>query len=134
MHLIPLRLSLPGHQYKLFSGYSEESLLCTDALYIGLDRTLMQKRNGSRLCTEEEKKLQYHCKRNTRKDMILGCKIRVWTDHTAIQNQFKHKNLRGRLTRLFVTLQDYEVTFEYYQVKRIPQLMRSPEIFRQNQI
>ncbi len=44
--------------------------------------------------------------------MIVGYKIRVWTGHTAIQNLFKHKNLRGRLARWFVTLQNYEISFE----------------------
>ncbi len=43
----------------------------------------------------------------------MGYKIRVWTDHTAIQNLFKHKNLRGRLVRWFVTQQNYEINFEY---------------------
>ncbi len=47
--------------------------------------------------------------------MILGYKIRVWTDHTAIQNSFKHKNLRGRW---FVTLQKYVIEFEYKQGKK----------------
>ncbi len=50
--------------------------------------------------------------------MILGYKIKVWTDHTAIQNLFKHKNLRGHLARWFVTLQNYEITFEYIPGKK----------------
>ncbi len=37
----------------------------------------------------------------------------MWTDHTAIQNLFKNKNLRGRLSLWFVTLQHYEINFEY---------------------
>ncbi len=52
------------------------------------------------------------------RDIILGYKIRVWTDHTAIQNLFKHKNLRGRIARWFTTLQNYEVTFEYIPGKK----------------
>ncbi len=52
------------------------------------------------------------------RDIILGYKIRVWTDHTAIQSLFKHKNLRGRLARWFVTLQNYEISFEYIPGKR----------------
>ncbi len=51
------------------------------------------------------------------RDIILCYKIRVWTDHTAIQNLFKHKNLRGRLARWFVTLQNYEINFEYISGK-----------------
>ncbi len=34
------------------------------------------------------------------RDIILGYKITVWTDRTAIRNLFKHKNLRGRFARL----------------------------------
>ena len=42
----------------------------------------------------------------------------IRTDHTAIQNLFKHKNLRGRLARWFVTLQNYDVKFEYIPGKK----------------
>ncbi len=47
------------------------------------------------------------------RDMILGYAIRVWTDHTAIQKLLKHKNLRGRLGRWLMILQNYEVKFEH---------------------
>ncbi len=94
----------------------------------------MQKRNGnshrivyaSRLCTaagknysitEGETLAVIYCLEHFR-DIILGYKIRVWIDHTAIQNLFKHKNLRGRLARWFVTLQNYEVNFEYIPEKK----------------
>ncbi len=50
--------------------------------------------------------------------MILGYKIRVWTDHTAILFFFKHKNLPGRLAKWCVTLQNYEVKFEYIPGKK----------------
>ncbi len=89
----------------------------------------MQERNGkahpisydSRHCTAAEKNYSI-TERETLaiiyllehfRDIILGYKIRVWTDHTAVQNLFKHKNLRGRLSRWFVTLQNYEINFEY---------------------
>ncbi len=52
------------------------------------------------------------------RDIILGYKIRVWTDHTAIQNLFKYKNLRGRIAHWFVTLQNYEISFEYIPGKK----------------
>ncbi len=42
----------------------------------------------------------------------------MWTDHTAIQNLFKHKNLRGRLARWFVTLQNYEINLQYIPGKK----------------
>ncbi len=94
----------------------------------------MQERNGnahpiayaSRLCTAAEKNYSIteretveviYCLEHFR-DILLGYKIRVWTYHTAIQNLFKHKNLRGRLARWFVTLQNYEVNFEYIPGKK----------------
>ncbi len=94
----------------------------------------MQERNGkpqpiayaSRLCTAAEKNYSImeietlaviYCLEHFR-DMILGYLIRVRTDHTAIQNLFKHKNLRGRLAQWFVILQSYEVTFKYIPGKK----------------
>ncbi len=79
----------------------------------------MQERNGklqpiayaSRLCTSAERNYSIteretldviYCLERFR-DMILGYKVKVWTDHTAIQNLFKHNNLRGRLARWFMT-------------------------------
>lgn len=118
----------------IFPDYSKEFILCTDASDIGLGGILMQERKGklqpiayaSRLCTAAERNYSIteretlaiiYCLEHFR-DMILGYKIRVWTDHTAIQNLFKHKNLRGRLARWFVTLQNYDVTFEYIPGKK----------------
>ncbi len=94
----------------------------------------MQERNGnthpiayaSRLGTTAEKNYSIteretltviYCLEHVR-DMILGYKIRVWTDHTAIQNLFKHKNARGRLARWFATLQNHEIEFEYIPGKK----------------
>ncbi len=94
----------------------------------------MQETNGnthptayaSRLCTTAERNYSItereilaviYCLEHFR-DMILGYKIRVWTDHTLIQNLFKHKNLRGRLARWFVTLHNYEIEFEYIPGKK----------------
>lgn len=88
----------------------------------------MQTRNGkpqpiaytSRLCTNAERNYSI-TERETLavihslekfRHIILGYKIKVWTDHTKIQNLFKHKNLRGRLARWFTILQQYEVEFE----------------------
>ncbi len=84
----------------------------------------MQERNGnahpiayaSRLCTAAEKNYSITEQETLAvmdslehfRDIILGYKIRVWTDNIAIQNLFKHKNLRGRLARWFETLQNYE--------------------------
>ena len=134
-------------QNQKYSNYQKYS--GTDASDIGLGKILMQERNvkpqliayGSRLCTAAERNYSiteretlaviYYLEHFT--DVILGYKIRVWTDHTTIQNLYKHKNLRGRLARWFMTLQNFEVNFEYILGKRIPQSTRPPEIFKQNQ-
>ena len=113
----------------IFPDYSKEFILCTDASDIGIGGILMQERNGtpqpiayaSRLCTSAERNYSkteretltaIHCLEHFR-DMILGYKIRVWTDNTATQNLFKHKNLKGRLARWFIILQNYDVSLEY---------------------
>ena len=118
----------------IFPNYQQEFILCTDASDIGLGGILMQERNGrpqpiayaSRLCTSAEKNYSI-TERETLaviyslekfRDIILGYKIRVWTDHTTIQNLFKHKNLRGRIARWFTTLQSYDVSFEYIPGKK----------------
>ncbi len=92
----------------------------------------MQERNGnahpiayaSSLCTAEEKNNSI-TERETLAvmyilehfmDIILGYKIRLWTDHIAIL--FKHKILRGRLARWFETLQNYEINFVYIPGKK----------------
>ncbi len=67
--------------------------------------------------TERETLTVIYCLEHFR-DVILGYKIRVWTDHMAIKNLFKHKNLKGRLARWFVTLQSYDVTFQYIPGKK----------------
>ncbi len=118
----------------IFPDYTREFILDTDASDVGLGGTLMQERNGSthpiayasRLCTTTERNYSIteretlaviYCLEHFR-GMILGYKIRVWTDYTAIQNLFKHKNLRGRLARWFVALQNYEIELEYIPGKK----------------
>ncbi len=109
---------------------------------LGLGGILMQERNGkpqpiaytSRLCTTAERNYSVtereretlavkYCLEKWR-DIILGYSITVWTDHTAIQHLFKHKNLRGRLARRFMTLQNYDVKSEYIPGKKKHSLRR----------
>ncbi len=104
-----LKMKLTSSPVLIFPDYSQEFILCTDASDIELGGILMQERNGrpqpiayaSRLCnaaernysiTERETLAVIYCLEHFR-DMILGYKIRVWTDHMAIQNLFKHKNI-----------------------------------------
>ncbi len=118
----------------IFPDYSKEFILCTDVSDVGLGGILMQERNGepqpiayaSKLCTAagrnysitERETLAVIYRLEHFRDMTLGYKIRVWTDHMAIQNLFEHENLRGRLARWFVPLQNYDVTFEYIPRKK----------------
>ncbi len=91
----------------IFPEYQQEIILCTDASDIGLGGIFMQERNGkpqpiayaSLLCKSAEKNYSI-TERETLaviyslekfRDTILGFEIRVWTDHTAIRNVFKHK-------------------------------------------
>ncbi len=129
-----LKVKLISAPVLILPDYTREFILCTDASDIGLGGILMQERNGkpqpipyaSRLCTSAERNYSIteretlaviYCLERFR-DMILDYKVKVWTDHTAIQSLFKHKNLRSRLARWFMTLQKYEVTFEYIPGKK----------------
>ncbi len=129
-----LKESLTTAPVLIFPNYQQEFILCTDASDIGIGGILIQERNGrpqpiayaSRLCTSAEKNYS-----NTGSetlaviytleeffDVISEYKIRVWTDHTAIQHLFKHKNFHGRTARCFTAMQSYYVSFEYVPVKK----------------
>ncbi len=129
-----LKVKLTSAPVLILPDYTKEFILCTDASDIGLGGILMQEGNGkpqpiayvstlytsaerNYSITERETLAVIYCLERFR-DMILGYKVKVWTDHTAIQNLFKHKNLRGRLARWFMTLQEYEVNFEYIPGKK----------------
>ncbi len=105
-----LKGKLTSSPVLIFPDYTKEFILCPDASGVGLGGILILERNGnahpiayaSRLCTSAEKNYSI-TERETLAviywlehfmDIILGYKIRVWTDHTAIQNLFNHKNLR----------------------------------------
>ena len=45
--------------------------------------------------------------------MILGYPITVYTDHAAVTNLFKGRNLSGRLSRWYLTIQEFSSTFKY---------------------
>ncbi len=47
------------------------------------------------------------------RDIILGYPITVYTDHAAVTELFKGKNLTGRLARWYLTIQDFAPTFKY---------------------
>ncbi len=47
------------------------------------------------------------------RDIILGYPITVFTDHAAVTELFKGKNLTGRLARWYLTIQEFNPTFRY---------------------
>ncbi len=47
------------------------------------------------------------------RDIIFGYPVQVYTDHAAITELFKGRNLTGRLARWFLTIQEYHPTFKY---------------------
>ncbi len=47
------------------------------------------------------------------RDIILGYPITVFTDHSAVTEFFKGRNLTGRLARWYLTNQEFNLTFRY---------------------
>ncbi len=110
-----LKEKLTSSPVLILPDYTQEFILCRDAFDVGLGGILMQERDEKpkpiaytfRLSTTAEQ--NYSITKRERlaviyyleklRNTILGYPIRVWTDHTAIHNLFKHKNLRGRLAR-----------------------------------
>ncbi len=48
-------------------------------------------------------------------DIILGYEITVYTDHAAVTELFKGKNLTGQLARWYLTIQEFSPEFQYIQ-------------------
>ncbi len=47
------------------------------------------------------------------KDIILGYKITVLTDHSAVSEIFKQKNLSGKMARWYLTIQEFAPAIKY---------------------
>ena len=47
------------------------------------------------------------------RDLIYGYDITVFTDHQAVKDLFRRRNLTGRLARWLTILEDYHPTIEY---------------------
>ncbi len=50
-------------------------------------------------------------------DIILGYPITVYTDHAAVTELFKGKNLTGRLAHWYLTIQEFAPFFRYLLVR-----------------
>ncbi len=103
--------------------------MCTDASALGISAVLMQTEGkrphaiayASRVLTSADSKhsvthlealavvwaLQHF------RDTIFGYPVAVYTDHTAVTQLFHGKNLSGRLTRWYLTIQQFEHTLKY---------------------
>ncbi len=108
--------------------------MCTDASTIGVGVALMQtdgagKRHviafASRALTPAEKNyLVTHLEAlaivwplKHFKDIIMGYKITIETDHIALTDLFKGRNLSGRLARWYLTIQAYNPEIKYIKGK-----------------
>ncbi len=47
------------------------------------------------------------------RNIILGYSITVYTDHAAVTELFKGKNLTGRLARWYLTIQEFAPSFKH---------------------
>ncbi len=47
------------------------------------------------------------------RDLVYGYEISVYTDHQAVKDLFREKNLSGRLARWLMVLEDYNPKIEY---------------------
>ena len=113
-----------------FPNFNEPFILVTDASGKGLGAALMQRdsRNknrpiayASRILNNAESRYSITdletlaivwALRHFR-DLIYGYSVTVYTDHKAVKDLFKGRNLTGRLARWMVILEDYHPTIEY---------------------
>ena len=112
-----------------FPDFTKSFILATDASNVGLGAVLMQKfenklhpiayasrtlnkaeRNYS--TTDKECLAVVYALKHFR-DLIYGYQVHVLTDHGAVTEIFKDRNLRGKLARWFLTIQEFNPTFEY---------------------
>lgn len=113
-----------------FPNFDKEFLLCTDASNIGIGSVLMQRDNNgkcraiayaSRVLNKAERNYSVTHREALAvvwslrhfRDIILGYKIHVLTDHFAVTELFKGTSLTGKFARWQLTVQEYNPTFAY---------------------
>ncbi len=105
-------------------------ILCTDASALAVGAVLMQTdaRGKNRVITYASRKLNAAESNSSVthqetlavvwalrhfRDITFGYPVQVYTDHAAITEFFKGRNLTSRLARWFLTIQEYRPTFKY---------------------
>ena len=113
-----------------FPDYSLPFVICSDASSQGIGSVLMQQIPGSRpqviafasrvlnacesrysVTNLEALALVWSLKHF--RDIIYGYPITVYTDHVAVTQLFKGKNLSGRLARWFLTIEEFNPDIKY---------------------
>ena len=110
--------------------YADPFILYTDASALGLGAVLMQTDESgknrviayasrtlnpaeSNYSVTHQETLAIIWALKQFKDIILGYQITVYTDHAAVTELFKGRNLSGRLARWYLTIREFNPTFKY---------------------
>ena len=113
-----------------FPDFTEPFLICTDASSLGLGAVLMQQdirgKNhviayASRVLTPAESNYSVTHQETLAvvwalkhyRDIVKGYPITIYTDHAAVTELFKGRNLSGRLARWYLTIQEFSPQFKY---------------------
>ena len=113
-----------------FPNFNKEFILYTDASNIGIGAVLMQNdEQGKSRAIAYASRLLNSAERNYSvtnrealavvwalrhfRDLILGYKIHVFTDHYAVTELFKGKNLSGKFARWQLTIHEYNPSFSH---------------------
>ena len=125
-----LKFALTHAPVLAFPDFSAPFELCTDASSVGLGAVLMQKDQrgknhviayASRVLTPAESNYSVTHQEALAvvwalrhfKDLIYGYPVTVFTDHVAVTELFKGRNLSGRLARWSLIIQDFRPEFKY---------------------
>ena len=125
-----LKHALTNAPVLAFPNYEDPFVLYTDASGLGLGAVLMQPdacgKNraiafASRTLNPAESNYSVTHQETLAvvwalkkfRDIIHGYPITVYTDHAAVTELFKGRNLHGKLARWFLTVQEYQPTFKH---------------------
>ncbi len=125
-----LKVALTNAPVLAFPDYSLPFIFYTDALSLGVGAVLMQhnvhgkhrpiayasrklnRAESNYSVTHQEIPAVVWALKHFR-DIILGYPITVFTDHAAVTELIKIRNLTGRLARRYLTIQEFNRTFRY---------------------